>query len=117
MLIPTVVMVIVALVLLAFAYGQGVHTQGLNSGLRTFLSIFPLLMSSMTFDGGFDSLELNLISTINLCYQVLPMMKKNKWGRIIAITSVAASPVVWSAPIGVGQIINNLTRIPYRENQ
>lgn len=36
------------------------------------------------------AVELNLMSTIELCYQVLPLMKKNKWGRIIAITSVAA---------------------------
>lgn len=51
MLIPTVVMVIVALVLLAFAYGQGVHAQGLNSGLRTFLSIFPLLVAVFAIAG------------------------------------------------------------------
>jgi len=36
------------------------------------------------------AVELNLISTIELCYQVLPLMKKKKWGRIIAVTSVAA---------------------------
>jgi 3-oxoacyl-[acyl-carrier protein] reductase len=34
--------------------------------------------------------ELNLMSAISLIYAVLPQMKKNKWGRIIAITSVAA---------------------------
>lgn len=36
------------------------------------------------------AVELNLMSTIELCYQALPLMKKNKWGRIIAVTSVAA---------------------------
>lgn len=34
--------------------------------------------------------ELNLKSTIRLCMQVLPGMKKRKWGRIINVTSVAA---------------------------
>lgn len=34
--------------------------------------------------------ELNLLSTINLCYAVIPHMKKQNWGRIINITSVSA---------------------------
>lgn len=37
-----------------------------------------------------DAIRLNLLSTIDLCYKVLPYMKKNKWGRIINITSVSA---------------------------
>jgi 3-oxoacyl-[acyl-carrier protein] reductase len=37
-----------------------------------------------------DALELNLLSTVNLCYEVIPFMKKQKWGRIINLTSVAA---------------------------
>jgi len=37
-----------------------------------------------------DALELNLLSTVNLCYEVIPFMKKKKWGRIINLTSVAA---------------------------
>ena len=36
------------------------------------------------------AIELNLKSTINLCREVIPGMKKNKWGRIIAITSISA---------------------------
>ena len=36
------------------------------------------------------AVELNLISTLNLCYQVMPLMKKQKWGRIINIVSVSA---------------------------
>jgi 3-oxoacyl-[acyl-carrier protein] reductase len=36
------------------------------------------------------ALELNLLSTINLCYAAIPHMKKQKWGRIINITSVSA---------------------------
>ena len=37
-----------------------------------------------------DAVELNLLSTINLCYEVIPLMKKQAWGRIINLTSVAA---------------------------
>ncbi len=36
-----------------------------------------------------DALELNLLSTINLCYEVIRFMKKQKWGRIINMVSVA----------------------------
>ncbi len=37
-----------------------------------------------------NALKLNLLSTVNLCYAVIPYMKKQKWGRIINITSVSA---------------------------
>jgi len=37
-----------------------------------------------------QALELNLLSTINLCYEVMPFMKKQRWGRIINMTSVSA---------------------------
>lgn len=37
-----------------------------------------------------QALELNLLSTIRLCYAVIPFMKKNSWGRIITLTSVSA---------------------------
>ncbi len=36
------------------------------------------------------ALELNLMSTINLCRLVLPAMKKQMWGRIINMTSISA---------------------------
>lgn len=36
------------------------------------------------------ALELNLMSTVNLCYEVIPLMKKQKWGRIINLVSVSA---------------------------
>jgi 3-oxoacyl-[acyl-carrier protein] reductase len=36
------------------------------------------------------AVELNLMSTINLCYEVIPLMKKQRWGRIITMTSVTA---------------------------
>ena len=56
MLLPTAVMIVVALVLLAFAYGQGVHAQGLSSGLRSFLSIFPLLVAVFAIAGLVEAL-------------------------------------------------------------
>lgn len=37
-----------------------------------------------------DAVELNLISTVNLCHEVFPSMKEKKWGRIVNITSVSA---------------------------
>ncbi len=48
------------------------------------------LATDFTTDDYRTAVELNLMSTIELCYQVLPVMKKNKWGRIIAVTSIAA---------------------------
>jgi len=50
--------------------------------------------SGMVEDFGLDdyrkALELNLLSTVNLCYQATPHMKKQKWGRIVNLTSVSA---------------------------
>lgn len=50
--------------------------------------------SGMVEDFGMDdyrkALELNLLSTVNLCYQATPHMKKQKWGRIVNLTSVSA---------------------------
>ena len=37
-----------------------------------------------------EALELNLLSTVNLCYEVIPLMKKQRWGRIINMTSISA---------------------------
>ncbi|MDO9578503.1 MAG: SDR family oxidoreductase [Candidatus Cloacimonadales bacterium] len=46
-----------------------------------------------TDDFGLDdyrkALELNLLSTINLCNLSVPIMRKNKWGRIVVITSIS----------------------------
>jgi 3-oxoacyl-[acyl-carrier protein] reductase len=41
-----------------------------------------------------DAVELNLISTINLCRAAVPHMRKRGWGRIVAITSIAAKQPV-----------------------
>jgi len=36
------------------------------------------------------AIELNLLSTINLCRAAVPDMRERGWGRIVAITSIAA---------------------------
>lgn len=50
----------------------------------------PGMHHDFTIDDYRAALELNLLSTINLCYEALPHMKEKRWGRIVAITSVAA---------------------------
>jgi len=35
------------------------------------------------------AVELNLLSTISLCQRVVPLMQKQKWGRIVMMTSVS----------------------------
>ena len=37
-----------------------------------------------------EAVELNLLSTVKLCNEVMPLMKKQKWGRIVNLTSVSA---------------------------
>jgi 3-oxoacyl-[acyl-carrier protein] reductase len=41
-----------------------------------------------------QAVELTLISTINMCLRAVPHMRKQKWGRIVAITSIAAKEPV-----------------------
>jgi 3-oxoacyl-[acyl-carrier protein] reductase len=41
-----------------------------------------------------DAVELNLISTINLCREAVPHMRARGWGRVVAITSIAAKQPV-----------------------
>src|SRR6185295_12653075 len=41
-----------------------------------------------------DAVELNLITTINLCREAVPHMRERRWGRIVAITSIAAKQPV-----------------------
>lgn len=50
----------------------------------------PGMPHEFTIDDYRAALELNLLSTINLCYEAIPIMKEKRWGRIVAITSVAA---------------------------
>lgn len=41
-----------------------------------------------------EAVELNLISTINLCREAVPHMRERAWGRIVAIASIAAKQPV-----------------------
>ena len=41
-----------------------------------------------------DAIELNLISTISLCRESVPLMRAGGWGRVVAITSIAAKQPV-----------------------
>jgi 3-oxoacyl-[acyl-carrier protein] reductase len=50
------------------------------------------------------ALELNLLSAINLTREVIPFMQKQKWGRIINITSVAVKQPI------EGLILSNTSR-------
>jgi 3-oxoacyl-[acyl-carrier protein] reductase len=50
----------------------------------------PGFVDDFTPDDYRNALELNLMSTISLCYEAIPQMKNNRWGRIICITSVSA---------------------------
>ena len=53
MLIPTIIMAVLAIVLLAVGYskGGGQHIQGLNSGLRMIIEIIPLLLFAFIVAG------------------------------------------------------------------
>jgi len=41
-----------------------------------------------------EAVELNLLSTITLCYETIPYMKRKNWGRIICIVSISAKQPV-----------------------
>ncbi|MBN1221859.1 MAG: SDR family oxidoreductase [Candidatus Aminicenantes bacterium] len=41
-----------------------------------------------------SAVELNLLSTIALCYETIPYMKEKNWGRIICIASISAKQPV-----------------------
>ncbi|MBI5868131.1 MAG: SDR family oxidoreductase [candidate division Zixibacteria bacterium] len=62
------------------------------------------LASEFSIDDYRAATELNLMSTISLCNAVVPLMRQNRWGRIVAITSVAARQ-----PIG-NLILSNTAR-------
>ena len=53
MIIPTIIMAIIAISLLALGYnrGTGEHIAGIKSGLTVFISIFPLLLFSLIVAG------------------------------------------------------------------
>jgi len=45
--------------------------------------------ASVTVDQYLDAFELNCHSTIAMCYEAVPDMRERKWGRVVAITSIA----------------------------
>ncbi len=57
-----------------------------------------------SLDNWQKAVELNLFSTITFCREVIPHMRKNNWGRIVNITSVAVKE-----PID-GLILSNTVR-------
>lgn len=50
----------------------------------------PQLFSETTEKDWQDAIDLLLMSILNCCYEVIPYMKRQKWGRIINMTSFAA---------------------------
>jgi len=74
-------------------------TEAINDIIREFGTIDILVCNAggppagmfedFTADDYRKAIELNLMSTISLCYKVVPHMKKQQWGRIINITSVS----------------------------
>ena len=50
----------------------------------------PGLWDDFAPDDYRKAVELNLMSTISLCYEVIPAMKERNWGRIICIVSISA---------------------------
>ncbi len=49
----------------------------------------PGNFSSVTVDQYLDAFELNCRSTIAMCYEAVPAMREQQWGRVVAITSIA----------------------------
>ncbi len=63
-----------------------------------------------------DALDLNFMSAVHLCALVIPFMKKQRWGRIINVTSIAArqpvdglilSNAVRAGVLGLGKSLAN----------
>jgi 3-oxoacyl-[acyl-carrier protein] reductase len=49
----------------------------------------PGTFASVTIDQYLDAFELNCRSAIAMCYEAVPEMRERKWGRVVAITSIA----------------------------
>lgn len=49
----------------------------------------PGNFASTSFEAYADALRLNLLSTVALCQSVVPDMRANGWGRVLAITSAS----------------------------
>jgi 3-oxoacyl-[acyl-carrier protein] reductase len=64
----------------------------------------PGNFASVTVDQYLAAFELNCRSTIAMCYEAVPAMREQQWGRVVAITSIAVRQ-----PIG-GLILSNTAR-------
>ncbi len=49
----------------------------------------PGNFASVTVDQYLEAFELNCRSTIAMCYEAVPAMREQQWGRVVAITSIA----------------------------
>jgi 3-oxoacyl-[acyl-carrier protein] reductase len=49
----------------------------------------PGNFASVTVDQYLEAFELNCRSTIAMCYEAVPAMREQRWGRVVAITSIA----------------------------
>ena len=49
----------------------------------------PGNFASVTVDQYLAAFELNCRSTIAMCYEAVPAMREQQWGRVVAITSIA----------------------------
>ncbi len=49
----------------------------------------PGNFSSVTVDQYLEAFEQNCRSTIAMCYEAVPAMREQRWGRVVAITSIA----------------------------
>lgn len=64
----------------------------------------PGTFASTPLDAYGPALELNLLSVVAMCQAAVPVMQERRWGRVVAITSVAVRQ-----PIG-GLILSNTAR-------
>ena len=49
----------------------------------------PGNFASTTVDQYLDAFELNCRGAIAMCYEAVPTMREQQWGRVVAITSIA----------------------------
>lgn len=64
----------------------------------------PGNFASTDLDAYGPALELNLLSTVAMCYEAVPAMQERGWGRVIAITSLAVRQPI------AGLILSNTAR-------
>jgi 3-oxoacyl-[acyl-carrier protein] reductase len=64
----------------------------------------PGNFEGVTVDQYLAAFELNCRSTIAMCYEAVPAMRAQKWGRVVAITSIAVRQPI------AGLILSNTAR-------